>query len=487
MKILVIGLDCASPDLLFGDESLVNIRRLMSMGAYGRLESVVPPITIPAWMCMSTSQDPGSLGIYGFRNRGDHSYDKLQIVNAKSIRQMAMWDYLATEGKKSVLISVPPSFPPRKVNGICVGCFLTPDSNTDVYTHPASVAAEIRELVGDFPVDVKGFRTDQKDWLLEQVFDMSRKHFTVIRHYLKNAEWDYFHFVNIGLDRVHHGFWSYCDPNHVDYVPGNKYENVIRDYYKHLDEEIGTVLELIDDETIVLVVSDHGAQPLDGGFCVNEWLVREGLLVLNEYPKEVTPFGKLNVDWTKTKVWSEGGYYARVFLNIEGREPTGAIPKDDVLRFRDELKAKLEATVDEHGKLLGTLVFKPEEIYHDVKNVAPDLIVHFGALSWRSIGGVGYDTIHVHENDTGPDDCNHAQFGAFILAAANSPLSGEVEGARLLDIAPTLFELGGYEIPETFQGRSLVSGKVAETGHQDLAPDREEIIRQRLAGLGYIS
>ena len=62
MKILVIGLDCASPDLLFGDESLVNIRRLMSMGAYGRLESVVPPITIPAWMCMSTSQDPGSLG-----------------------------------------------------------------------------------------------------------------------------------------------------------------------------------------------------------------------------------------------------------------------------------------------------------------------------------------------------------------------------------------------------------------------------------------
>lgn len=487
MKILVIGLDCAAPDLLFGDESLVNIRRLMSMGAYGRLESVVPPITIPAWMCMSTSQDPGSLGIYGFRNRGDHSYDKLQIVNAKSIRQMAMWDYLATEGKKSVLIGVPPSFPPRKVNGICVGCFLTPDSNTDVYTHPASVAAEIRELVGDFPVDVKGFRTDQKDWLLEQVFDMSRKHFTVIRHYLKNAEWDYFHFVNIGLDRVHHGFWSYCDPKHVDYVPGNKYENVISDYYKHLDEEIGTVLELIDDETIVLVVSDHGAQPLDGGFCVNEWLVREGLLVLNEYPKEVTPFGKLNVDWTKTKVWSEGGYYARVFLNIEGREPTGAIPKDDVLRFRDELKAKLEATVDEHGKPLGTLVFKPEEIYNDVKNVAPDLIVHFGALSWRSIGGVGYDTIHVHENDTGPDDCNHAQFGAFILAAANSPLSGEVEGARLLDIAPTLFELGGYEIPETFQGRSLVSGKVADSSHQDLAPDREEIIRQRLAGLGYIS
>ncbi len=124
-----------------------------------------------------------------------------------------------------------------------------------------------------------------------------------------------------------------------------------------------------------------------------------------------------------------------------------------------------------------------------MKNVAPDLIVHFGALAWRSIGGVGYGrgTLHVRENDTGPDDCNHAQFGAFILSAANNPLSGEVAGARLLDIAPTLMELGGHEIPDSFQGRSLVSGKTAPGGHVDLAPDREEIIRQRLSGLGYIS
>jgi len=489
VKILVIGLDCAAPELLFGYEELANIRRLMDTGCYGKLESVVPPITIPAWMCMSTSQDPGSLGVYGFRNRGDHSYEKLQIVNAKSIRTTAIWDYLAMEGKKSVLIGVPPSFPPRKVNGICVGCFITPDSNTDEYTHPAHIKDEIKGLVGEYPVDVKGFRTDQKDWLKEQIFELSRKQFTVIRHYLQHAEWDYFHFVNIALDRVHHGFWSYCDPSHVDHVPGNPYQTVIRDFYRHLDEEIGKVLELIPEDTIVLVVSDHGARPLDGGFCVNEWLVREGLLVLDEYPKTVTPFGKLRVNWAKTKVWSEGGYYARVFLNVEGREPTGAIPKGDVVRFRDELKAKLEATAGPDGRPLGTLVFKPEEVYREVKNVAPDLIVHFGALAWRSIGGVGYGpgTLHVRENDTGPDDCNHAQLGAFILSAANNPLAGEISGARLLDIAPTLMELGGHEIPESFQGRSLVSGKTAPGGHVDLAPDREEIIRQRLSGLGYIS
>ena len=77
MKICVLGLDCAAPEIVFGDERLVNLRRLMDLGVYGRLESVIPPITVPAWMCMSTSQDPGSLGVYGFRNRSDHSYDNL--------------------------------------------------------------------------------------------------------------------------------------------------------------------------------------------------------------------------------------------------------------------------------------------------------------------------------------------------------------------------------------------------------------------------
>ena len=104
----------------------------------------------------------------------------------------------------------------------------------------------------------------------------------------------------------------------------------------------------------------------------------------------MTPFAKLSVDWEKTKVWSEGGYYARVFFNVKGREPRGMIDPADYEKFRDEIKAKFEATTDELGHPLGTLVFKPEEIYHTVRNVAPDLIVHFGGLYWRSIGGVGY-------------------------------------------------------------------------------------------------
>jgi len=131
-------------------------------------------------------------------------------------------------------------------------------------------------------------------------------------------------------------------------------------------------------------------------------------------------------------------------------------------------------------------VFKPEEIYRRVHNVPPDLIVHLDSLYRRSVGSVGHGTLHLRENDTGPDDCNHSLSGAFILAASNNPLRGEVQDARLLDIAPTLLELGGYDIPETTQGRSLLSGKKAgSSGGSPLSANAEETVRQRLSGLGY--
>src|SRR6516162_8580570 len=113
MKICVLGLDCAAPEIIFDDEKLANIRDLMAKGIYGRLESVIPPITVPAWMCMSTSQDPGSLGVYGFRNRKDHSYDGLSVVNSTSIQQTAIWDVLGAHDQRVVVVGVPPSYPPR--------------------------------------------------------------------------------------------------------------------------------------------------------------------------------------------------------------------------------------------------------------------------------------------------------------------------------------------------------------------------------------
>src|SRR3954451_5311289 len=113
MKTLVIGLDGAAPEVLFGDDRLQNIRRLMDAGCWGRLESVVPPITVPAWMCMAMSRDPGSLGVYGFRNRRDHSYGALSIVDSSAITHPTVWDVIGQLSKKATVVGVPPNFPVR--------------------------------------------------------------------------------------------------------------------------------------------------------------------------------------------------------------------------------------------------------------------------------------------------------------------------------------------------------------------------------------
>jgi predicted AlkP superfamily phosphohydrolase/phosphomutase len=456
----------------------------MDLGAYGRLRSTIPPITVPAWMCMATSQDPGSLGLYGFRNRADYSYSKLRFASSTSIKAMAIWDHLAREGKKAIIVGVPPNFPPRRVNGISIGCFLTPDPVKDEFVYPAAVKQQITELFGEYPVDVKQFRTDNKDWLREQIFEMSRKQWKVVQWLLREREWDYFQFVDIGLDRVHHGFWHCFDKQHVKYEAGNPYESVIPEYYLWLDEQVGHVLEVLGDDTILLIFSDHGAQRLDGGFAVNQWLIEQGLLVLNQEPVVVTPFSGLDVNWAKTRVWSEGGYYARVFFNVRGREPQGVIPQEQYEALRTEMTQKFEALQDERGQPLASQVFKPERIYRQVRGVPPDLIVHFGQLRWRSIGSVGHHSIHLQDNDSGPDACNHAQFGMFVLASSNCPLSGEYEGAGILDLAPTLMELAGYEVPQSMQGRSLIKGLQKQTS--DATGLGEKLVHDRLAGLGYI-
>jgi hypothetical protein len=173
--------------------------------------------------------------------------------------------------------------------------------------------------------------------------------------------------------------------------------------------------------------------------------------------------------------------------NVKGREPHGLVKPEDYERVRDDLKARFEATVDDRGKRMATRVFKPQEIYRQVRNLAPDLIVHFDNLYWRSVGKVGYRTIHVQENDTGPDDCNHAQYGAFILAAPGCSVPGQLENVHLLDLAPTLLELGGYDPLPEMQGKSIVRRHGIDRGDKSgVSQNEEEIIRQRLSGLGYV-
>ena len=306
MKTLVLGLDSAAPELLFGFDDLPNLRQLMAAGAYGGLESVVPPTAIPAWISLATSQDPGSLGVYGVRNRIDHSYGGLGVVHSQSISEPAIWDLLAREGKRSILVRVPPCDPPQRINGISVGCAITPDTATAIFTHPPEISEELRRLVGHYPLDIQRSGTDDRSWLRDQIFAMSRSQFRVARHLLQTHPWDYFQLVDTGLDSIQRAFWRDHDPRHTLHVPDSPFRDTITDYYRHLDDEIGKVLELLSDETIVLVVSSHGAQRLNGAFALNDWLVPQGFLVLNRHPETVTPSSELDMNWDKTSAGARG-------------------------------------------------------------------------------------------------------------------------------------------------------------------------------------
>lgn len=453
MKVLVIGLDCAAPELVFNEE-LTNFRKLRSQGSYGRLKSCIPAITIPAWTVMMTSRNPGELGLYGFRHRKGYSYQDIWIANSTAIKQEALWDILKREERKVCLVGVPPSYPPFPVNGNLISCFVTPGTDK-AYTYPAELKKEIESLVGEYIFDVP-FRTEQRDELLSQVYHMTEQRFEVIKHLIKQKEWDFFMWVEIGVDRIHHAFWKFYDRNHHLYQPGNVFEAVIPDYYRYLDDRLGEILSLIDSDTAVLLVSDHGAKGMKGAFCINEWLAKEGYLALKERPSEKVSLDKTEVDWTRTRAWGWGGYYSRIFLNVQGREPQGLIAPEDYEKEREEIVQRLKAITGPNGERWDTKVFKPEEIYPENNGDPPDLMVYLDDLWWRAAGTMGHASLYLPENDTGPDDAVHAEDGVFILHNPREKQGKEIN-ASIYDIAPTILNLIGLEVPQDMEGKSILS------------------------------
>jgi predicted AlkP superfamily phosphohydrolase/phosphomutase len=462
MKLLIIGLDSAAPHLVFdkwiGD--LPNLKRIIERGAYGPLESTHPPITVPAWASMMSSKDPGQLGYYGFRNRKDYSYDGYAIANSTVVRYDRAWDTLSQAGKKVVLPGVPQTYPTKPINGCIVTDFLTPSTKSE-YTYPSELKGEIEKVSGGYVLDIENFRTEDKEALLERIYEKTKKHFQVAKHLITTKPWDFFMLVEMGVDRIQHGFWSYMDSEHHKYKAGNPFESAIKDYYIYCDREIGELLSLAPRDTIVMIVSDHGARKMEGGICFNEWLIKEGYLRLKEYPPQPTAISDVEIDWSNTMAWGDGGYYGRLFMNVKGREPKGIINPKDYERIRSEIIVKIEAIEDPEGGNIGSRAYRPEELYREVNGVAPDIIVYFGNLDWRSVGSVGIKSIYTFENDTGPDEANHDWKGIFILNEVGCSRAnlepGYKDGIRIYDIGPTALGIFGMKSDNNnVIGRSLV-------------------------------
>ncbi|MFX1238879.1 MAG: alkaline phosphatase family protein [Promethearchaeota archaeon] len=259
----------------------------------------------------------------------------------------------------------------------------------------------------------------------------------------------------MGLDRLHHGFWKFYDENHNKYKSGNIFESAIKNYYKKIDKEIGEILNLLDNNTMVFVVSDHGAKAMKGCICINMALEKLGLLKFKKNHKPGTKLQDAEVDWKKTYAWGWGGYYGRIFLNMKGREEYGIIDPEDYENWRDNIIKLLKSVPDNHGNPMNTIILKPEKIFSIINGDCPDLMVYFDDLNWRSAGTIGYETMYLDENDTGPDDAVHDYYGIFIIFDPKKKIGKNIGPKTILDIMPTILDIFGIEIPKDIEGKII--------------------------------
>ena len=455
-KLMVVGLDCVPPEIVFDDmrDELPVLSGLMERGAWGRLESCDPPITVPAWSCMMSSKDPGTLGFYGFRNRKDHSYDGLAFATSDKVRVDRLWDMLGREGKHVVALGVPQTFPPRPVNGEMVSCFLTPSTDSK-FTYPEELKDEVRRVVGDYMVDVPDYRTDEKDRILRDINEMTRRRFALARHLRDTRPWDFLMLVEMGPGPPAPRVLALLRPRpprlragqpvrggvpRLLPLPRRRGGRADRGPRRH-----DRAPRRLGSRRAGHARRDPGERVADAGGLPEPCRPADDADAVRQASRST---GR------NTRVWADGGYYSRIFMNVKGREPEGVIDPADYEPLRDELIAKLEALGDEDGNSIGTRVFRPTDLYREVNGVAPDLICYFGNLAWRSIGSVGDGRVQVRENDTGPDDANHAKYGIAIMLGPGMP-DTLPDDAHLFDIAPTLLTALGMDVPAEMRGRPL--------------------------------
>ncbi len=468
-RVLVIGLDCASPHLVFDRfrDVMPNTSRLMESGSFGLLRSSAPPITVPAWTCMVSGRDPGELGLYGFRNRLPNrpTEYKPRVATSEWVQEKRLWDWLSDAGKSVASLFVPLTWPPTPVRGHLVSCFLTPDL-TLPWAFPTSFEHELTNRFGPYIRDVTDFRASDKPRIYDALKKMTAQHFNIARYVWEQKIPDFMMFVDMAPDRFHHAFWSAFDPAHPRYIRGNRFEHLGREFYGFLDQNIGALLESIDEDTTVMIVSDHGARALHGSVCINEWLRDHGWLKTHAQAADPnlphsTSIHEGVVDWSRTKAWGEGGYYARIWLNVAGREPHGIVAPADWANERARLKEELLGLVDSAGTPIPVRIDEPEREYRATRGFAPDLLVYFDDLAYRAAGTLGHGQwVIAHDDRSGPgnyDECNHDWDGLWILSGRGAPREGRVNGARIYDVARTVLELMETEAPNDLLGRSLVS------------------------------
>ena len=454
-KVFVFGIDGAPPELIFEEwlNELPCIKKLMGQGSYAKLNSSVPPVSAVAWISMYTGKHPKDHGVFDYIYRKNNSYSDISVVSANNVKEKSVWQIISEYGKKSVVCLIPITWPIKPFDGILISGFLTPGINKD-YVYPSNLKQEIESIFNEpFMIDIQNHRDLSKEELLEKIYKMTEMHFKLMRHLIKNKEWDLFFGMIMGSDRVNHNFWKYFDKEHRRYEHNPKFEKALKDYYIFLDKKLGELIELLDDDTAIIILSDHGIKRMDTRVNLSDWLIKEGYLVLKEPINKETKFDMDMIDWIKTKVFARGAWDGQIFINLIGREELGIVDKEEYKKLVDELEEKLKKIPGDDGKVLNTKIFKKEDYHGKFDEIAPDLIVYFDDLQYGcNTTLIGNKTLWSPRTAIGGDEVTHSQQGIFITNESKKGYLGEIE---IIDIAPTILNKLNVPIPEDMKGEII--------------------------------
>jgi predicted AlkP superfamily phosphohydrolase/phosphomutase len=540
-RILVLGLDAATPELIepWAEEGyLPHFRQLMRLGMWGRLRSTVPPSSAPAWSSLATGKNPGKHGIFTFVLRKSDGYT-IQSVSGGHRKATPLWRILDRQGFRVGVVNMPMTYPPNRLeHGFMISGFDAPGLESD-FVYPPHLKPVLRR--NQYVIDPVEKDPAASAEMLLHSFQIQKRAFWELK---ETQPWDVLILVFMQLDRAQHQFW--LDMNRAD----SQFGDVILQLYQEADAILGEILHSLDDETMLIVMSDHGAGPLYSGVSINQWLTREGYLALKEVSKPRTLLNRLllqaakleklylpshardlfrrrfarfrdegksyllteRIDWSKTTAFSLGTYEG-IFINLAGRESQGIVPPESYDRLRSEIADRILSLCDPGtGEPVVQRVFRREELYHGrYADQAPDLMLDWtpGYYRYERVG-----TVHqyAHEDIFAPKRSpftnhivagSHRQYGILLLHGEPFQV-GPIHNAEIVDIAPTILHLLGIAVPKDMDGRVLTEAlapqwladhPVSRTEPGAFSgPDRtgvydedeETVVREHLRALGYL-
>lgn len=531
-RVFIIGWDGATFDVmapLLTQGRLPNVARLMREGAWGRLESSVPPLTPIAWTSISTGVNPGKHGIFDAILCIPEQRRSV-FVNASRRKVPPLWSILSDSGKSVGVFNVPVTYPPEKVRGFIVPGMFTP-GNVESFMHPAHLRAEIEARFGRYQIE--GRRSANPSAYLKSIIDETELGGRIISHLIDSHHPDFLFAAFMGSDRAQHFFWKYLDPAHPEHA---RHGDAVAKVYETLDRVLGDLLLKVGDDDTLLMVSDHGAGPLRTAFFLNNWLKRAGLLRLrgdfaalvrsrrwrgrlaalkrlvtrpirrlagradgDDRGDEMNSFFSV-VDWETTVAFSEG-VAGGIYLNRERVEPGR---REAVL---SEIVRGLLAVRGAQGEQVVDRVCRPGEIYHgEALPSAPDLIV----LCRPGYQVIAPNEMFFHRSEYRDElflphrwSGRHEQQGIFLLRGPAVRRGAEVEGCSVVDVAPTVLYLMGEPVPEYMDGavlgraldddfvrsnppRTAAGAAAEETPGRPLSPGEESEVLARMRDLGYM-